>query len=318
MDLGVYLRIFSRFKLLLLAGLAFATLAAVLTVAHVSFSGGTPSIDFRQGVEYQSGSTLLVTQEGFPWGRAVLDEMVAAQPSIKPVVTSNGAVVVSGHPLASEAGRLAFEKGGNVVDAMIAVSFALGVLFLGLRPSTAPPVNVETVLFGSILAISPDDLILVGFVGGLTALLLAFTWGKLAYATFDPDLAVLSGVPVAALDYMLLALTAVVISPRLVLPLVAAWALGREVWFGVRAQQVGRRLESEGGLPSDEVAVRPSGRIERSDGDAVFPKYREAVEAAPDDCSFPWSDIVDIRDFAGAKIFAEIGDHRPLAFDIFA
>lgn len=69
----------------------------------------------------------------------------------------------------------------------------------------------------------------------------------------------------------------------LVLPLVAAWALGREVWFGVRAQQVGRRLESEGGLPSDEVAVRPSGRIERSDGDAVFPKYREAVEAAPDD-----------------------------------
>jgi gamma-glutamyltranspeptidase/glutathione hydrolase len=58
----------------------------------------------------------------------VIDEMVAAQPSIKPVVTSAGAVVVSGHPLASEAGRLAFEKGGNVVDAMIAVSFALGVV----------------------------------------------------------------------------------------------------------------------------------------------------------------------------------------------
>ena len=58
----------------------------------------------------------------------VIDEMVAAQPSIKPVITTSGAVVVSGHPLASEAGRLAFEKGGNVVDAMIAVSFALGVV----------------------------------------------------------------------------------------------------------------------------------------------------------------------------------------------
>jgi hypothetical protein len=58
----------------------------------------------------------------------VIDEMVAAQPLIKPVITSNGAVIVSGHPLASEAGRLAFEKGGNVVDAMIAVSFALGVV----------------------------------------------------------------------------------------------------------------------------------------------------------------------------------------------
>ncbi|MCC7124486.1 MAG: PD40 domain-containing protein, partial [Acidobacteria bacterium] len=59
---------------------------------------------------------------------AVVDEMVAAQPLIKPVVTSNGGMVVSGHPLASEAGRLAFERGGNVVDAMVAVSFALGVV----------------------------------------------------------------------------------------------------------------------------------------------------------------------------------------------
>ncbi len=59
---------------------------------------------------------------------SAIDEMVAGQPLIKPVVTSGGAVVVSGHPLASEAGRLAFEKGGNVVDAMIAVSFALGVV----------------------------------------------------------------------------------------------------------------------------------------------------------------------------------------------
>jgi gamma-glutamyltranspeptidase/glutathione hydrolase len=59
---------------------------------------------------------------------AVLDDMVAEQPLIKPAVTSSGAVVVSGHPLASEAGRRVFEAGGNVVDAMIAVSFALGVV----------------------------------------------------------------------------------------------------------------------------------------------------------------------------------------------
>src|ERR1043165_9660143 len=52
--------------------------------------------------------------------------MVPPPPLIKAVVTTNGAVVVSGHPLASEAGRLALEKGGNVIDAMIAVSFALG------------------------------------------------------------------------------------------------------------------------------------------------------------------------------------------------
>ena len=54
--------------------------------------------------------------------------MVAEQPLIKPLVVSDRAVVVSGHPLASRAGALALEKGGNIVDAAIAVSFALGVV----------------------------------------------------------------------------------------------------------------------------------------------------------------------------------------------
>jgi cytochrome c-type biogenesis protein CcmH/NrfG len=69
----------------------------------------------------------------------------------------------------------------------------------------------------------------------------------------------------------------------IVLPVIAAWALGRELWFGVRAQSLGRRLEAEGGLPSEPVAVRPSGRVQREDADAVFPVHRADVEAHPDD-----------------------------------
>jgi gamma-glutamyltranspeptidase/glutathione hydrolase len=57
-----------------------------------------------------------------------IDAMVADQPLIKPLVVSNRAVVVSGHPLASRAGAIALERGGNIVDAAIAVSFALGVV----------------------------------------------------------------------------------------------------------------------------------------------------------------------------------------------
>ena len=68
-----------------------------------------------------------------------------------------------------------------------------------------------------------------------------------------------------------------------VLPILAAWALGRELWFGVRAQALGRRLESEGGVPDEAVAVRPSGRVLREDADAVFPAYRADVEARPED-----------------------------------
>lgn len=68
-----------------------------------------------------------------------------------------------------------------------------------------------------------------------------------------------------------------------VLPLIAVWALGRELWFGWRAEQLGTRLERDHALPSDEVAVRPSGRVEREDADAVFPAYRAEVEQNPDD-----------------------------------
>ena len=58
----------------------------------------------------------------------VIDQMIARQPLVKPRVTSSRAVVVSAHPLASEAGRAVLARGGNVVDAAIAMSFVLGVV----------------------------------------------------------------------------------------------------------------------------------------------------------------------------------------------
>ena len=69
----------------------------------------------------------------------------------------------------------------------------------------------------------------------------------------------------------------------IVLPLLALWAIGRELWFGVRAQRLGERLDAEGGLPDENLPVRPSGRIERADGDALFPQYRADVEQHPGD-----------------------------------
>jgi hypothetical protein len=68
-----------------------------------------------------------------------------------------------------------------------------------------------------------------------------------------------------------------------VLPVIAGWALVVEILFTVRAEALGRRLEAEGALPDEQLPLLPSGRPDRAAADAVFPKYRAAVEAAPDD-----------------------------------
>lgn len=68
----------------------------------------------------------------------------------------------------------------------------------------------------------------------------------------------------------------------LVLPLVGAWALVVEILFAVRAERLAKRLELEGGLPSEEVPISASGRIDRAAADALFPSYRAAVDADPE------------------------------------
>lgn len=131
-------------------------------------------------------------------------------------------------------------RGDVATGVFFAVSFALGVIFLAKR-TTQQSVNAESILFGSILAISDENLKVILAVAGVTTLLLLLTWSRLAYATFDRELATLSGVPVAALDYMLLALTAVVIvvgvkavgvvlvSSFVVIPAATAQMLGRRL-----------------------------------------------------------------------------------------
>ncbi|MEO7722505.1 MAG: hypothetical protein ABIS08_11395 [Pseudolysinimonas sp.] len=68
----------------------------------------------------------------------------------------------------------------------------------------------------------------------------------------------------------------------LVLPLVGAWAMVSELLFAVRADRLAKRLEDEGGMPSEPVPVSASGRVDRAAADALFPSYRAAVDAAPE------------------------------------
>lgn len=68
----------------------------------------------------------------------------------------------------------------------------------------------------------------------------------------------------------------------LLLPPIGAWALVRELLFGTRIQKLADILETEGGLPVDDLPRTPGGRIVREAADAEFLKYQQEAEAAPE------------------------------------
>ncbi|MFF2370344.1 hypothetical protein [Agromyces sp. NPDC058110] len=67
----------------------------------------------------------------------------------------------------------------------------------------------------------------------------------------------------------------------LVLPIIAAWAIWREVSFGVRSQRLVQTLEAEGATDLG-IATTPSGRADRASADAEFDRFRTEAEAEPD------------------------------------
>jgi ABC-type Mn2+/Zn2+ transport system permease subunit len=100
-------------------------------------------------------------------------------------------------------------------DAAIGVvttaSFALGLALLN-RFGQAKK-SIEAVLFGSVLGVQTADIVAVSLVAVLTVAIVVVMYRLLLFATFDPDVAQVSGVRVAwieALLMMMLSLTILV------------------------------------------------------------------------------------------------------------
>ncbi|WP_405217257.1 hypothetical protein [Agrococcus sp. Ld7] len=62
--------------------------------------------------------------------------------------------------------------------------------------------------------------------------------------------------------------------------LAGAWALGRELVFGVRLDRAVRALDAEDGMPAPLPAT-PSGRAEKDAAERAFPVAKADVEAHP-------------------------------------
>ena len=86
----------------------------------------------------------------------------------------------------------------------------------------------------------------------------------------------------------------------LVIPVLGAYLVWRELQFGRRTEALARELEAVGGLPVDDLPRRPSGRIDRAAADAAFEKYRAEAEAAPGDWRV-WFRLSTAYDAAGDR-----------------
>ena len=86
----------------------------------------------------------------------------------------------------------------------------------------------------------------------------------------------------------------------LVIPVLGAYLVWRELQFGRRTEALARELETAGGLPVDDLPRRPSGRIDRAAADAAFETYKAEAEAAPDDWRV-WFRLSAAYDAAGDR-----------------
>lgn len=99
----------------------------------------------------------------------------------------------------------------TVIGVFFAVAAALAVLFISITPPERSTINVESLLFGSILAVGQTDLYVILAVAALTLTVLLPLWPALAYSTFDAELAATDGVPVRRLNYALFTIAALVV-----------------------------------------------------------------------------------------------------------
>jgi manganese/iron transport system permease protein/iron/zinc/copper transport system permease protein len=162
-------------------------------------------------------------------------------------------------------------------DAAIGVittaSFAMG-LALQARFGQAKR-SIDAVLFGNVLGVFTSDILAVAGVGVLSAVVIVGLYRKLLFATFDPEVAGVSGVSVPAMEAVLMVLLSatilvtvrvigvLLISALLVLPAVTARLLtnsfGRMLWLspvlGAIFGGIGMYISWYADVPSGAVII---------------------------------------------------------------
>ena len=96
------------------------------------------------------------------------------------------------------------------IGSVLAFAIGLGVLFLSLYTRYAT--EAFSILFGSILAVSRDDVVRTAGVGAVVAAALVTIAHPLRFASIDPEVAEARGVPVRLLSIVFLLVVALAVS----------------------------------------------------------------------------------------------------------
>ena len=106
----------------------------------------------------------------------------------------------------SRRGRIASD---TAIGVLFAGAFSLGIAIMSqVRTYTT---DLFAFVFGNVLGVGPEDLVMIGVVGGLVLLVVAALYKELLFAAFDPEMAEASGLPVTFLQYLLLVLIGVTV-----------------------------------------------------------------------------------------------------------
>ena len=92
----------------------------------------------------------------------------------------------------------------TVIGVLFAFAFSLGIVIMSrVRNYTG---DLFGFIFGNVLGIGPGDLVVIGASGAVIVGIVMLLYKELLFVAFDPVMAEASGLPVAALQYLLLAL----------------------------------------------------------------------------------------------------------------
>ena len=106
----------------------------------------------------------------------------------------------------SERGRI---REDTAVGIFFASTIAFGVLLIGLMRGYN--VDLFSYIFGNILAVSSADLKTSSVLAVVTIGAIAYCYKEFLFLTFDPEMAAVTGLPVRALNFVLLTLVALTV-----------------------------------------------------------------------------------------------------------